>query len=88
MIKNIIFLFCILLTTSVFAKKIKFSVDMSNETVSPNGVHIMGDFQTVAGFSGGDFNSGTTTMVSSATWCAGSTRAWAAARCPTSTTLA
>jgi hypothetical protein len=33
-----------------FAKKIKFSVDMSAETVSVNGVHVMGDFQVAAGY--------------------------------------
>jgi hypothetical protein len=38
------------LTTGAFAKKIKFSVDMTAETVSPNGVHVMGDFQKLAGY--------------------------------------
>jgi hypothetical protein len=33
-----------------FAKKVKFAVDMSNETPSPNGVHIAGDFQLIAGY--------------------------------------
>ena len=32
------------------AKKVKFSVDMGTHTVSPNGVHIVGDFQSLAGF--------------------------------------
>lgn len=33
-----------------FAKKVKFAVDMSDEVVSPNGVHVMGDFQVLAGY--------------------------------------
>jgi hypothetical protein len=32
------------------AKKVKFAVDMSNETLNPNGVHISGDFQVIAGY--------------------------------------
>lgn len=40
----------ITLSTSLFAKTVKFSVDMRRETVSPNGVHIMGNFQKAAGY--------------------------------------
>jgi len=36
--------------TTVSAKKIKFAVDMSNETISPLGVHLSGDFQVIAGY--------------------------------------
>ena len=35
---------------------------MTGQTISPNGVHVSGDFQTIAGFSGGDWNSATCTM--------------------------
>ncbi len=31
------------------AKIVKFSVDMTGQTISPNGVHVMGDFQEIAG---------------------------------------
>ncbi len=36
---------------------------MTGQTVSPNGIHISGDFQTVAGFCGGDWNSATCAML-------------------------
>lgn len=36
--------------TTVSAKKVKFAVDMSNETISPLGVHLSGDFQVIAGY--------------------------------------
>lgn len=39
----------ILLCSSVFAKKVKFAVDMRNQTVNATGVHIVGDFQEAAG---------------------------------------
>ena len=56
--KKIIFLFLsIFFCSSVFAKKVKFSVDMDTFTVSPNGVHITGDFQAAAGFFGGNWTS-------------------------------
>ncbi len=48
-------LFCILLlltaVNSAQAKKIKFAVDMGTHTISPNGMHVMGDFQIPAGYS-------------------------------------
>jgi alpha-amylase len=43
---SILFLF---LCTAVFAKKVKFAVDMRNQTVNATGVHIVGDFQEAAG---------------------------------------
>lgn len=49
-------------TLNSFAKKVKFAVDLSNQTVSPNGVHVTGDFQTLAGFPGGDWQSNTTPL--------------------------
>lgn len=53
-------------------RKVKFTVDMRNETVNTTGVHVAGDFQEAAGFSGGDWQpntapltrEGTTTMYS------------------------
>ena len=46
---------------STFAQTVEvtFQVDMGNETVSPNGVHIAGNFQSVAGL-GADWNPGST----------------------------
>lgn len=38
------------LTGSLFAKKVKFAVDMRNEIVNTTGVHISGDFQVAAGY--------------------------------------
>lgn len=46
-----------------FAKKVKFAVDMTDQTLSPNGIHISGDFQTIAGFPGGNWNSATTPLL-------------------------
>ncbi|MCU0422517.1 MAG: T9SS type A sorting domain-containing protein [Bacteroidia bacterium] len=40
------------LFTGAFAKKVKFQVDMTGQTVSSNGVHIAGNFQQEAGASG------------------------------------
>jgi hypothetical protein len=50
------------IATGTFAKKVKFAVDMTNETISPNGIHVTGDFQTLAGFPGGDWASNTTPL--------------------------
>lgn len=58
-------LFIVLLSTlaaNAFAKKIKFAVDMTGETINTTGMHIVGDFQTLAGFPGGDWNSATTSL--------------------------
>ncbi|MBP7510958.1 MAG: T9SS type A sorting domain-containing protein [Bacteroidia bacterium] len=59
-------LFVLLLSAAfvqpIAAKKVKFSVDMSKQTVSPNGVHIAGDFQDEAGYPNGDWQSNTTTL--------------------------
>jgi len=40
----------VLLCQAVSAKKIKLSVDMTNETVNTTGIHVYGDFQEAAGF--------------------------------------
>lgn len=40
----------IILSTSLFAKKVKFAVDMTGQTISAFGVHVAGDFQILAGY--------------------------------------
>ncbi len=51
--------FCI---NIAFAKKVKFAVDMTGQVLSPNGIHVFGDFQDEAGFPLGDWQSNTTTL--------------------------
>jgi hypothetical protein len=46
----------------LWAKKVKFVVNMQGWTKSALGIHVTGDFQTVAGYAGGDWNSATTSM--------------------------
>lgn len=58
--KILILMICILAGTSAFAKKVMFAVDMDTFTVSPNGVHVTGDFQALAGYPGGDWTSNET----------------------------
>lgn len=58
--KNIFLLVLTLLTFSVYAKKVKFACDMTGQVINPNGIHVSGDFQTLAGFPGGDWASNTT----------------------------
>jgi hypothetical protein len=48
--------------SSAIAKKVKFVVDMSGLVKSSFGIHITGDFQTLAGYPGGDWNSTSTEM--------------------------
>lgn len=48
--------------SGVFAKKVRFQVDMSGQTVSTNGVHIAGDFQSEVGVPGGDWQPGATSL--------------------------
>ncbi len=52
----------LLLCQVSFAKKVKFTVDMSLQTVSVNGVHVTGDFQVLAGYPA-DWESNTTTLL-------------------------
>lgn len=54
--------FIALFSLTANAKKVKFGVDMSGLVISPNGVHVTGDFQTIAGFAGGDWNSASTLL--------------------------
>jgi Secretion system C-terminal sorting domain len=46
----------------VAAKKVKFMVNMSGLVKSSFGIHITGNFQTLAGYLGGDWNSASTEM--------------------------
>jgi len=48
--KIILLVVAISIASFAFAKKIKFSVDMTGKTVSTNGVHVQGDFQILAGY--------------------------------------
>jgi len=49
-------------SSGVYAKKVKFAVDMATHTISPNGVHLIGDFQVIAGFGTLDWDPGTTLL--------------------------
>lgn len=62
--KNIISItaFVLLIALQANAKKVKFAVDMTGQLVNTTGIHISGDFQTIAGFPGGDWNSSSTPM--------------------------
>ncbi len=52
----------LLVSTTSFAKKVKFAVDMTGQVINVTGIHVAGDFQTLAGFPGGDWASNTTTL--------------------------
>lgn len=56
-----VILLCLLISSTLFAKRIKFAVDMTGQTISPNGVHLAGDFQAMIGF-GPDWDPGTLSM--------------------------
>jgi hypothetical protein len=60
--KYLILIALMLAVNSANAKTVKFAVDMTGQTISPNGVHVAGDFQYEAGFEGGDWQSNTTVM--------------------------
>lgn len=53
---------CVLLSCTAFAKKVKFAVNMSAQVIDTGGVHIAGDFQSEAGFPGGDWITDSTPM--------------------------
>ncbi len=55
------FILCLCIN-NVYAKKVKFAVNMKGQDVSVNGVHVSGDFQTLAGYSGGNWQSNTTKL--------------------------
>jgi hypothetical protein len=65
--KKILFASALLACTSLFAKKVKFAVDMTGQTVNVTGVHITGDFQDEAGYAGGDWLPNTTFMTQETT---------------------
>jgi alpha-amylase len=61
--KKYLLMLIILLSVSIAsAKKVRFSVDMTGQTVDTTGVHVAGDFQEEAGFAGGDWQPNTTVM--------------------------
>ncbi|MBN8693947.1 MAG: T9SS type A sorting domain-containing protein [Bacteroidetes bacterium] len=62
--KKYIFLALVLLSvTSIQAKKVKFAVDMNTFTISPNGIHLMSDFQSILGLTGGDWQPNTLALI-------------------------
>lgn len=64
--KIVVLVMAVLCSIPLQAKKVKFAVDLTGTTISPNGVHIIGDFQTAAGF-GTNWDPGTTTLVQEGT---------------------
>ena len=52
--KKILFILVLLNGSFAFGKKVKFAVDMSGQIINPLGIHVTGDFQTAAGFAGGN----------------------------------
>lgn len=61
--RRVLIIVAFLLTVTVSAKKVKFEVDMTDQTVSGYGVHVSGDFQDEAGYPGGDWQPGTTELI-------------------------
>ncbi|MBL7921760.1 MAG: T9SS type A sorting domain-containing protein [Bacteroidia bacterium] len=57
---SLLIILCI--SSGVFAKKVKFAVNMGTNTISPNGIHVIGDFQVIAGFGTSDWDPGTTSL--------------------------
>ena len=65
--KNIIlFTLALIFSLQLQAKKVKFAVDLTGLTISPNGVHVGGDFQVLAGYPA-DFESNTTVLTQEGT---------------------
>ncbi len=58
---TLVFLACMYIN-HVQAKKVKFAVNMNGQVINANGIHVSGDFQTAAGFAGGDWQANTTLM--------------------------
>lgn len=61
--KFVLFSLIMTIAVGISAKKVKFSVDLSNFEISAYGVHVTGDFQTLAGYAGGDWMPNTTQML-------------------------
>jgi len=60
---SFVLFFLILYSSSdVFAKKVKFSLDLTGITPNTTGVHVSGDFQEAAGYEGGNWQPGTTVL--------------------------
>lgn len=57
--KKIVSVFFLLVAITAQAKYIRFTVDMTDQLVSANGVHLTGDFQALLGLDGGDWQSNT-----------------------------
>jgi hypothetical protein len=64
--KKILPLLLIMLTTTAFAKKVKFAVDMGTDSVSILGAHIQGDFQIASGLAA-DWDPGATLLTQEGT---------------------
>lgn len=61
--KSILFILILGISSFSYAKKVKFAVDMTGQVVNTTGVHVTGDFQTLAGYAGGDWMSNTILMI-------------------------
>ncbi len=61
--KIIVTIFLGLIVNFSFAKRVKFAVSMLGQDLSPNGIHVTGDFQTSAGYTGGNWQADVTKMV-------------------------
>ena len=59
--KHLLSLIFILATGTLLAKKVKFAVDMTGQIINPTGIHIIGDFQALAGL-GADLDPATAPM--------------------------
>lgn len=57
----------IFVSLTVFAKKVKFAVNMAGQTINSTGIHVSGDFQVLAGFPGDNWDSGSTTLAKEGT---------------------
>ncbi len=63
---KILLFLSVILSTSLFAKKVKFAVDMTGQTISAFGIHVVGDFQVLAGYPA-DWDYGGTTLTQEGT---------------------
>lgn len=65
--KKLLLIAVLFISTAAYSKKVKFAVDMTGQTINVTGIHVAGDFQTLAGFPGGDWASNTTTLTQEGT---------------------
>ncbi len=54
------------ITLQSIGKKVKFAVNMTGQVLSPNGIHVSGDFQLAAGFTGLNWDCNVMTMTKEA----------------------